>query len=185
MPQNHGPRARPWANVPLPQGPWAPFLAVAAVLATVALVAQGPRIGGDPPTVPDGRAFATADAVDARASDDAGATAVADASRDVDHAADRDVPRTEPDAGAPAAASPRPRRRAVPASSHRQRRSAAGRPRTGRSRGGRRAPTPPPAPRPVRATAIATDAAAPPVRRPSAPHRPPAVGSAEQEFGAP
>ncbi|MFA4926878.1 MAG: hypothetical protein WC558_00055 [Patulibacter sp.] len=192
MPQNHGHRARSWANIPLPEGPWAPLFAIAAVLATVAMVAQGPRIGGDPPAVPDGRPYAVADAVGAPAPAGVGSAPSAD-HRSSDAGAD--PPRTEsagPEPDPPGAerkvasattAATGPRRRTAPASSHRKRRSAPGRTRPGAGRDRRQVPSRRAVPRPVPATMIARTVSA--TRQPSAPHRPAVVGSAEREFGAP
>lgn len=169
MAQNHGSRARLLANVPLPDGPWAPFVAIAAVIATVALVANGPRIGGDSPAVPDGRPYATADSA---------------RTGDVDRAAPSDPVDEQPlgdrEPATPPTSTPRPRRRA-PATSHRKRRSAAARPRTRSPRGRRPLPVPAPASVPAPHPS-ATWHAGPAVRRPPTPHRTP-ISSAEREFG--
>jgi hypothetical protein len=180
MAQNHGSRTRPWANVPLPDGPWAPLLAVVAVIATVALVSNGPRIGGDAPPVPDGRAYAAAEAPPTDAIDRPPTDGDADDQRD-----DPPLAGHEPTADRPS--TPRSRRRA-PASSHRRRRAAGrsgsrgARPRiAGPSRRVGRSVSAVPADRAARPPAIAWRAE-PVVRRPSTPHRAP-VGSAEREFG--
>lgn len=167
MAQNHGSRVRPWAVASLRSGPWAPLVAVAAVLATVTLVANGPRIGGDSPPVPDGRPYATADSTPAGTLD-----------RTEPNDPVREPPLADPEPAPEPRSTPQPRRRA-PAASHRQRRSAPARPRT-RAPRGRRAvpamrPTRPPEP-------SATWRAEPLVRRTLAPHRTP-TSSAEREFG--
>lgn len=170
MAQNHGSRARLLANVPLPNGPWAPFVAIAAVLATVALVAGGPRIGGESPTVPDGRAYTTADSapvdgIDRTAPDDP-----------VDG-----PPVGDREPANPPTATPRPRRR-TPAASHRKRRATPARPRTRATHGVRR-PVPAPVSAPVRPPKPAARGHEQPAVRPaSTPHRAPS-SSAEREFG--
>lgn len=170
MAQNHGFRARPWANLPLPNRPWAPLTAIAAVLATVALVTHGPRLGGDAPAVPDGRAYTTADAAPDDEIDRAEPDDPEDGPAITDHEA---TPSTR--------STPRIRRRA-PAASHRRRRPAPARPRATSPRSRRPVPTPSP-PGVARPTPVPeAQRATPAIRRPPTPHRAP-VSSAEREFG--
>ena len=168
MAQNNGSRARPWANVSLPNGPWAPFVAIAAVLATVALVANGPRIGGDSPAVPDGRTYATAETAPASGPD----RREPEDPIDGPPIGDRELAPAKPSA-------PRTRRR-TPTASHRQRRTAPARPRARAPRA--RRPSPAAAPSRALTGPSATWHSEPAARRAPTPHRAP-ISSAEREFG--
>lgn len=193
----------------MPGGQWAPAAALAVVIATVALVAYGPRIGGDAPSVPDGRPLATAGTGDRTLPSDAAPTDADDPSS----AAAPPVATDDPAAVEPAGAADPPRsagrvaddraqptterarsRRVAPTRSHRQRRSSrVARERPGASRARPAAPRPRGAGRATRAVAapassrsVAPSAVAPPRMRPvAAPHRTSPPLSAEREFGAP
>lgn len=207
MAQNHRSRARHWTGVPLPNGPLAPLVAIGAILATVLLVANGQRLGGEAPAVPDGRSYAIADAPPSEArtvpvpDDREGQSSASpepepagdgdgesSAGPESSPAADREGqsatgPEGEPTAHGKAAparrSSARPRRRA-PATSHRKRRSSRGRPRAPLSRAQRVRHVNPHDGTP---SAPKVGRSVPPVvRRPSTPHRA-AISSAEREFG--